>query len=640
MIKKWQLLWMVFAALLVSVHITGAQTELPTDTSTLFSGSGNCVMCHSSNGVAMTENGMDVSPITDWRSTMMANSPKDPLWRADLHEETAEFPQLQDFIEDRCATCHAPLGRTQAMYDGQDYFTFDQIDADPLARDGVSCTLCHQIQAGNLGQPDSFSGNYDINDSRTIFGPYTDPLTMPMFNMTGFTPAYGAQVHESTLCATCHTLFTPTIDYEGNIVGEFPEQTPYLEWLNSTAYQAGESCQTCHMPQTQTPIDISIIPPWHQVTHTPFWKHHFVGGNVFIQRMMRDNITELGLSASVANFDSTIARALNSLQSHSVEMTTSHEVNTGQLNLDVHLQNLAGHKLPSGIPIRRMWLHVRVTNETNQVVFESGAWDDDGFIIDMDDGYEPHYDVITAGDQVQIFEGVMVDVNNEVTNTLLRAATFIKDNRLPPAGFMSDHPEYTHTAIYGAAADDPNFNYNAQGEGSGSDVTHYEIGLDNGSSFTVMVELCYQTVKPHFVEHIFEFDHAEIDAFETMYNQADKAPIIMAQTTFEVGQTTEIEESDSPTSTKLRLFPAYPNPFTPSTSIAFQLAKAGTVRLTVYDTAGRRVQTLLNEFRPAGDHTTTWDGKTTTGQMAAAGIYYVQLETNDDMARQRIILVK
>ena len=73
-----------------------SQTELPTETSTLFSGSGNCILCHQSNGSAMTWNGIDVSPITYWRSTMMGNASKDPLWRAMVAEEVNNFPQHQE----------------------------------------------------------------------------------------------------------------------------------------------------------------------------------------------------------------------------------------------------------------------------------------------------------------------------------------------------------------------------------------------------------------------------------------------------------------------------------------------------------------------------------------------------------------
>ncbi|MCK7524195.1 MAG: hypothetical protein MZV64_44465 [Ignavibacteriales bacterium] len=67
----------------------------------------------------MTWNGIDVSPITYWRSTMMGNASKDPLWRAMVAEEVSNFPQHQELIESTCLKCHSPMGYTQAIYNGQ-----------------------------------------------------------------------------------------------------------------------------------------------------------------------------------------------------------------------------------------------------------------------------------------------------------------------------------------------------------------------------------------------------------------------------------------------------------------------------------------------------------------------------------------
>jgi len=127
----------------------GAQS-LPTETSTLFSGAGNCAQCHiAGSGVFTTQAGTDISPTTLWRSTMMANAARDPLWQAKVTAEVAEHPDLQTVIEDKCTTCHMPMGKTEAIHNGAAHFSFDDGLADPLSMDGVSCTLCHQIQKNN-----------------------------------------------------------------------------------------------------------------------------------------------------------------------------------------------------------------------------------------------------------------------------------------------------------------------------------------------------------------------------------------------------------------------------------------------------------------------------------------------------------
>jgi hypothetical protein len=186
--------------------------------------------CHKSDGFAMTSDGKDVSPGTQWKHSVMANSFNDPYWQAAVEDEVDSFPHLAGFIEDTCTTCHAPMGRTHAHHSGtgldtDNYFRFDTAKTQNHSREGVSCTLCHQIDADNLGDPASFSGGYYIEgnpsdpDFKKTYGQYGSPVTNPnnMFNQTGHAPTEGSYVSNSELCATCHTLFTPALDPETGV---------------------------------------------------------------------------------------------------------------------------------------------------------------------------------------------------------------------------------------------------------------------------------------------------------------------------------------------------------------------------------------------------------------------------------------
>ena len=334
-----------------------SQTEaLPTETSMLFSGSGNCAFCHTSNGVALTDSkGIDLSISTDWRATMMGNSARDPLWQAKVESEVMENPALKALIEDKCTTCHAPMGRTQAVHDGASGYSIEAMRTNALAMDGVSCTACHQIQPENLGTDASFSGKYQIEDTRQIFGPYQDVVPMPMMHHTGYTPQYGEHIHKSELCATCHTLFTPFVDDEGEIAGMFPEQTPYLEWQNSIFSQKEIHCQDCHMPRIDEAVKISSMPPWIG-TQSPFWRHQFVGGNAFMLQIIRDNAAEIGATATAAQFDKTIAQTRMQLREKTASLNVQPSRKGGQLLLEVEIANRTGHKFPTGFPGRRAWL--------------------------------------------------------------------------------------------------------------------------------------------------------------------------------------------------------------------------------------------------------------------------------------------
>ena len=382
----------------------------------------------------MTWNGIDVSPITYWRSTMMGNASKDPLWRAMVAEEVNNFPQHQELIESTCLKCHSPMGYTQAIYNGQSGYSMAELKQDPLANDGVSCTACHQIKPDNFGTQQSYSGNYIIEADSILYGPYENSDTTLMWAIIGYKSQFSPHVNQSELCATCHTLFTPTMDAQGNIIGSFPEQTPYIEWKNSVYPSQNIQCQDCHMPKIYDPIKISGMGNFPD--RTPFWRHTFVGGNFYMQNLLKNNIDSLGLTAEPEHFDSTISRTEYSLKEQSIELTASTSYQNDLLEVKLYIKNLTGHKIPTGIPFRRMWVHLKVEQGIGNVIFESGEWDGTGKIINYNSDYEPHYDLIDAEDQVQVYEGVFVNTEQQVTYTLLRAAEYIKDNRLPPQGFI------------------------------------------------------------------------------------------------------------------------------------------------------------------------------------------------------------
>ncbi len=617
--------------------IAGAQS-LPWDESSMFTGSGNCAHCHSSNGAANTENGTDISMPTQWRGTMMANAARDPLWRAKVSAEIDEFPQFQVAIETKCIRCHAPMAHEQAMHDGQTDYSLVELESDPLALDGVSCTLCHQVEPDNFGLPQSYSGHFELDETRQIYGPYTNPLTGPMMNNSNFMPVHSEHMGESELCATCHTLFTAYVGNDGQLTGSFPEQTPYLEWKNSTFGQNNVECQACHMLVADTAQDIATMPPWHTETHEPFAKHEFTGANEFMLNILKNNITELGLTASEANFDDTLARTRLMLENQTVGLSAMHFLTEDTLSVDLMVENFCGHKLPTGIPLRRMWIHLKVLGGDAEVIFESGNWDEDGEVIGLDEGFEPHHDMINHPDQVQIYEPVMMDVNGDLTYTLLRAAGYLKDNRLPPVGFTSSHSAYDSTAIEGAALQDADFNRSGGVEGSGSDTVHYRIPVSSGGPFLVEVEVCYQTLTPRMFNDIASHDTPEVHVFAPMYEEADKAPSLLGGLTLDIGSASGVEHGGLPL--PVRLNQNVPNPFNPATMIFYEVKSERSVRLDIFDMSGQLVRQLVSETQPAGSYSRMWDGTDDHGGAVASGLYLYRLSTGEHQISRRMTLVR
>jgi hypothetical protein len=519
-------------------------TSLPTGFNTLFAASGACAKCHGKDpdGIASVDPlGNDINVVDDWRATMMANSAKDPFWRAKVSHEIIVNPNHQEALEQKCLTCHAPMGHFNGQHVGTEY-QFHWIDFDPVGRDGVSCVVCHQQGTEQLGS--LHSGNLNIDTMKVAYGPYEEPLVSPMFTATGYEPVYSPHISNAGICAGCHTLITETVDLEGNYTGNtFVEQATYHEWLNSNYEVENTTCQNCHMPALEkgyvTLVTGSMVEP-----RFPYYLHELVGGNVTMLKLLRDNVEELCLTAAPEQFDEVIEKTIDMLQNRSLEL----EVKLIERTIDtaffeVKIQNKAGHKFPSGYPSRRSFVEFSVVDELGDTLFHSGKTDSEFEVFGHNNDYEPHYEMINSEEQIQIYELVLGDVNGDVTTVLERADSPLKDNRIPPVGFTMGHEVYDTTVIAGKALIDENFNMENDFEGSGSDIIFYHIPLNgNLNELRVTANIHYQSTPPKWMKEMFEESSPEIDTFRTMFANTDRTPVLMqSEETFVDGVNSDFE---------------------------------------------------------------------------------------------------
>lgn len=516
--------------------IVFAGNNLPTEHNKYFSGSGLCAACHTN---IKDQNNEDVSIDTSWRSTMMANAARDPYWLATVMSEEIENPKITETIEDKCSTCHMPLARTSAVFDNQKGAIFGNGFLNPnndlhrLAMDGVSCTLCHQIQSDNLGNQDSFSGGFIVRQDqpegeRTIFGPFPtqQKLAAIMQGGSGFIPSQSKHMEESDLCGICHTLYTPTINKNGEVVGEFPEQTAYLEWLQSD-YKNQKSCQDCHMQAANGNTQISNIA---EKTVSPFRKHTFVGGNIEILNLFRNYGEEMELTSSSEQLESTINLTRQQLENQTATISITNIQRVANfLNVDIAIKNLSGHKFPTGYPSRRAWIHFTIQSADGSIIFESGNFDKDGKIIENDNdqtptSFEPHYQIIENASQVQIYESIIHNTEKQVTTKLLRGNGYLKDNRILPKGFSKEEVQ-SDIAVLGNAFNDPDFI-------GGEDQVFYRIDLAEFTGpITITAEIYYQSISYRWIQNLQQFNANEIDQFFNKYNTISKEPILISSDT-------------------------------------------------------------------------------------------------------------
>jgi hypothetical protein len=91
---------------------------------------------------------------------------------------------------------------------------------------------------------------------------------------------------------------------------------------------------------------------------------------------------------------------------------------------------------------------------------------------------------------------------------------------------------------------------------------------------------------------------------------------------------------------RLALFQNHPNPFNPTTTIAYSLSEETMVALEIYDIAGRRVASLVRQKQPIGLHETRWDGNDMRGTPASPGVYVCRLSAAKQTLTCKIILLR
>jgi hypothetical protein len=243
---------------------------------------------------------------------------------------------------------------------------------------------------------------------------------------------------------------------------------------------------------------------------------------------------EVKSSGTPEDFAANIRRTLDQLATSTAKINVKGvKEEPGKVSFDVYLFSETGHKLPTAYPARRMWLHTSVLDASGKVVFESGNVRDDGAIVgnaedEKDKAFEPHYEVVTAPDQVQIYQAILANTDGEPTTTLLRAAKYLKDNRILPVGFDKEKapPEIQ---VWGEAKQDANFV-------SGGDITRYEVATgDAKGPFTVETELLYQPINYRWVANLEnlhrEQPNKEAEDFLRYYKDTPNRPAVIAAAT-------------------------------------------------------------------------------------------------------------
>ncbi len=596
--------------------------------------SDQCINCHDATYANAAEANMlidkantkgqvkiNVSPYGEWRVSPMGLAGRDPIFFSQLQSETNNLPAAKTCIENTCLHCHGVMGQRQQAIDTEpseeckDLFAVAPPEGVPfgkplakstvtqwqdtfpnnhdakygaLARDGISCMVCHQINKEGLGTEAGFTGNFVTNQPGKVVGPYkTDSIIQkPMQNALGISPGFGEQIQNSDMCGSCHNILLPTFNNDGSKhfhtapneqkVDATYEQTTHLEWVNSDFSKKGsfESCQDCHMPtefkvgdthndlkgMKIANIESSDMPPTthrlpdQDITLTKrdrFARHSLHGLNVFINEMFQQFPMILGLRqmdymvnsnvqpALITGRDSMIEMAQNQTANVIIKSVNANEQN--KLIVQVEVENLTGHFLPSGVGFRRAFLETVVYDKGHNPLWASGRTNDLGVILEgrsttplkTEQGgygrtaYQEHYQTITREDQVQIYQEIIQDSAGHNTTSFMRRVTDRKDNRIRSKGFdpeffLQNKSPYIQMlgVLVGKAASDSDYYDKTK---TGSDHLNYEIVLseqDIKKVAYVKVNLFNQSIPPVYLQDRFsdsKVGPAEKDDIQRLY---------------------------------------------------------------------------------------------------------------------------
>jgi hypothetical protein len=564
--------------------------------------SSQCLGCHSASKENMAflfaegpQAPINLSPYTEWRASMMGLAGRDPIFHAQLESEKAMRPSQAAFLDNTCYRCHGVMGQRQLESDKKQPFEHKMVyaltdDADgkygALARDGVSCAVCHQISKEELGKPATFTGKFKLDPANVSNGPYDQLITLPMKNATGVTPRYGEHIKTSALCGSCHTVILPVFDSRGRPVldkngkpKEFHEQMTYPEWQNSVYQNEREpikrdvvrTCQDCHMQRKflgqqlvfrAANIEDVNYPytdyraPDKDITvrvRDQYSRHTLLGINQFGLMMFAQFPDLLGIRTADYMYGEAVPGLLTA-QSSGYDLArretatinvTSLSQTDNYLEATVKVENLTGHGFPSGVAFRRAWLTFEVLDDQDNVLWASGRTNSVGAIVkglsnevlpteffyDPATGkqvFQPHYETISEEGQVQIYEELIADVQGKITTSFVGLDRPLKSNRLLPKGWRSDGPYAEFTAPHGDAERDPEY-VNKSGA-TGADRIIYRIPLDarTRTAVYVRVTLNYQAIPPYYLKDRFTIGKgAETQrlAFLASHLNVEKTPI-------------------------------------------------------------------------------------------------------------------
>ncbi len=172
-------------------------------------------------------------------------------------------------------------------------------------------------------------------------------------------------------------------------------------------------------------------------------------------------------------------------------------------------------------------------------------------------------------------------------------------------------------------------------ESSNLDSVRVKYSTNNGSTWMTITESTVASAES------YEWTVPNSPSVQCLVRISDSANASVndvSNAVFTIEGQIGVEENTTPTS--FSLSKNYPNPFNPTTTIEYSIPESGMVSLVIYNTAGQKVSTLIDQEQEAGQFKAIWDGRDDNGMAAASGIYFYRLSADKFSKIEKMVLMK
>jgi len=170
-----------------------------------------------------------------------------------------------------------------------------------------------------------------------------------------------------------------------------------------------------------------------------------------------------------------------------------------------------------------------------------------------------------------------------------------------------------------------------------ADIDHYVVYRDTAAVFTPTPSKALTQVG-HPTVSVDDTPPGACYYYVVAVDDAGHAGGYSEQVLYDAGIVTPAGDDDLPKA--LAFAGVVPNPFNPMAQVRYDIPRPGHASLVIYDVRGRAVRNLVSEWQDAGRHAVVWDGRTSDGRTAAAGVYFARLDHLSGTVTTKMVLAK